>query len=513
MTSLSEVTTSEGIVRGHREGKVLRWLSIPYAAPPVGDLRLRAPQPARPWTGVRDATTYGNAAIQHASGSRIGARTSQPQSEDCLTVNVTAPAEPSSAPRPVMVFIHGGGYVFGTSAVSLYHGNGLASNGDVVVVSFNYRLNVFGYVDFTQFGTADSPIESNLGLRDQVAALEWVQRNIAAFGGDPANVTIFGESAGAAAVTTLLATPAAKGLFHRAIAQSSPADWGLDADTAADLGRSCVEALGADADNAAEALRSADPHVLRRAAGRVFRENLANNPGVLTMMPVIDGDYLPQHPLDAYADGNAHNVPLIMGTNRHEGSLFAKYLDDLPTNPERVKKMFAQSNSVPLDRIARHYHGYPSERTAIKLGGDFIFWRPTITACEAYSQHAPTYNYRYDYAPPMLNRMGLGATHASELIAVFGFGETKAGRALTVIGGRRDLHSVTERVQAHWLSFARYGAPLTSWPEYKTTTRKTLVFDTTTRVVADIDRDRRLAWALYPRPYAPAADPAAEAAG
>ena len=496
MTSLSEVTTAEGAVRGRREGDVLRWRSIPYAAPPVGDLRFRAPQPHESWSGVRPATSFRNAAVQHRSGSQIGPRTFQPQSEDCLTINVTAPADAGSAPRPVMVFIHGGGYVFGTSAVSLYAGTGLAAHHDVIVVSFNYRLGVFGYVDFTDFATPDRPVDSNLGLRDQVAALEWVHRNIAAFGGDPDNVTIFGESAGAAAVTTLLATPAAKGLFRQAIAQSSPADWALDRTTAADFARRCVERLDSAAD-----LFTADAHDLGKIAGRVSMDAMRANPGLMTMMPVIDGEFLPTHPLDAMADGTAHPVPLIIGTNRHEGTLFAKYMDELPTNPARIEQMFDATNVIPLQRVSSHYRDYPTERSAIRLGGDFIFWRPTIAAAEAHSAHAPTYNYRYDYAPPLLKRLGLGATHASELIAVFGFGETKAGRALTAIGGRRDLRTVTERMQAHWISFARDGAPLTSWPEYDVDTRRTLVIDTAPRVVDDLDRERRLAWAEYPRVY------------
>ncbi|MCF8590044.1 carboxylesterase/lipase family protein [Gordonia liuliyuniae] len=503
MDASLEVSTAEGVVRGRRSGDVNRWLGIPYASPPVGRWRFRAPQPVQPWSGVRDGTTYGDAAVQHASGSRAGAFVIQPQSEDCLTINVTAPANSSGELRPVMVFIHGGGYFFGCSAMDMYHGNNLAARGDVVFVSLNYRLNAFGYIDFTPFATADGPIDSNLGVRDQVAALQWVQRNIAAFGGDPDNVTIFGESAGGAAVTTLFATPAADGLFHRGIAQSAPVDWAHDADTAADIARGCIAALGIRVGEAAETLRFAPPQRLRRAVSEVARGRLVNKPGEWTLAPVVDGDYLPSHPFDAFADGTAHRVPLIIGRNRNEGSFFSKVLDAIPTTDAKLRRMFATSDSVPLDSIAKHYTEYSPKRAAVCMGADYTFLRPLVATVEGHSRYAPTYTYRYDFAPRTLNLLGFGATHTSEMIAVFGLDRSPAGWALTALGGRKNLRAVTEQVQGHWINIAHHGEPLSSWPRYTATERDTLVFDTHTRVVEDPERDRRLAWATYPRMYSP----------
>ncbi len=508
MTSLSEVTTSDGKVRGRVERGVLRWRSIPYAAPPVGDLRLRAPQPVQPWTGFRDATRFRNAAVQHRKGSATGIRKFQSQSEDCLTLNVTAPLEPGTSPRPVMVFIHGGGYVLGTSAVELYSGIGLVKRGDVIVVSMNYRLGALGYVDFTQFSTPERPFDSNLGLRDQVAALQWVQRNIATFGGDPDNVTIFGESAGATAVTTLLATPAAGGLFHRAIAESSPVDWAIDSATATRFASRCIEALGARPETANEVLSTVEPYELFRAGMKLSFSGLRETPGFFPMVPVVDGSYLPKSPLEALADGSAHKVPLIIGTTRDEGTLFAKFADDLPTNPSRITKLLAQTDPAAAAALLATYPGYPAKAAAVALGGDYIFWRPTVEACESHSAHAPTYSFRYDFVPQLFRRIGLGAPHASEMFAVFGFGNTRAGRALTAMGGRRGLREVTDQVQSHWLSFARDGAPLTSWPAYTTQNRKTLIFNTRSRVVDDVNRERRLAWATLRTPKTPAPDDA-----
>ena len=399
-----QITTAEGAVRGCTKGGVRRWRSIPFAAPPVGDLRLRAPAPVQPWTGVRDATRFADAAIQNRRTSANAFGRIQRQSEDCLTLNVVAPCESRTTPRPVMVFIHGGGYLMGTSAVELYSGANLVKRGDVIVVSINYRLGALGYVDFSQFSTPERPFDSNLGLRDQVAALEWVQRNIAAFGGDPGNVTIFGESAGAAAITTLLATPAAEGLFHRAIAESSPADWAVSSDTAAEFGRRCVEFLGVDEpennrEAAAKMLSTVEGYSIFRAGIRLMERDLEKAPGIFPMVPVVDGDYLPKAPIQAMADGTAHRVPLIIGTNRDEGTLFAKYFDYLPTRKDRIDVMLGGDEGSPADGLLARYPGYPEAVAAVEFGGDYMFWRPTIEACEAHSAYAPTFNYRYDYVP------------------------------------------------------------------------------------------------------------------
>ena len=218
------VTTADGTLRGRRVGKLRAWRGIPYARPPVGTLRLTRPQPVTPWTGERDATRFGDASVQHKKGLLLAPGKYQPSSEDCLTLNVLAPREH----RQYSASRHGFHPRWGKHHRDLGHrlvlGVSLVERGDVVYVSINYRLGALGYLDFTPFSTSERVFDSNLGLRDQVAALQWVQRNIAAFGGDPEKSRIFGESAGATAVTTLMATPAAKGLFAGAIAESSAPD-------------------------------------------------------------------------------------------------------------------------------------------------------------------------------------------------------------------------------------------------------------------------------------------------
>ncbi|MET0196539.1 MULTISPECIES: carboxylesterase/lipase family protein [Nocardiaceae] len=505
MLANTRVTTVDGVLQGKTVADLVTWRGIPYAAPPVGPLRLRAPQPVAPWTGVRDATEWGNASVQHKRGTMLSVNKYQPSSEDCLTLNVLAPGRRSVGSLPVMVFIHGGAYTLGTSATPLYGGGSLVrralKDGDgIVYVSINYRLGTLGYLDFSQFSTPTRQFDSNLGLRDQVAALEWVQRNISAFGGDPDNVTVFGESAGGNAVTTLLATPSAKGLFARAIAESSAPGLVATQDRATDWARQFVELLG-DGGNVASTLDSADVKTLGSTGSKLALSVVKSTPGLHPFGPVVDGDFLPKNPVDACADGTAHAVPLIIGTNGREGTLFPKVLDALPTNPSRIDTLFALTDPAAKDVVLEAYPDYPQESAAIDVGGDFTFWKPSIEVAETHSRRAPTYSYRFDFAPRVMKWLGLDATHGFELFAVFGINETSFGKLMTVPGGRRAFQEVTEHVQSQWLEFARTGSPLPSWPKYDESTRETLIFDTRTRVQRDPRSDRRRAWEGY-RGYA-----------
>ncbi|RMI31018.1 carboxylesterase/lipase family protein [Nocardia stercoris] len=488
----TEVTIADGVVRGLRGRRVVRWRSVPYAEPPVGELRFRAPQPLRPWTGVREATEFGLAAPQPRSGARVGLASWQRTGEDCLTLNVTVPDAPAAGPRPVLVFIHGGSYVIGTSAA--YSGGRLAVRGDAVVVAINYRLGALGYVDFSEFSTAERQFDSNLGLRDQVAALRWVQRNIAAFGGDPGNVTVFGESAGAQAVVSLLATPAAGGLFHRAIAQSAPADWILRPDEARRFARRCLAAAGVRPDAAARYLTTATAADLRAAVQQTVNRAARAEPGAYPLAPVADGDFLPEPPLDAITGGRAHPVPLIMGTNRDEATLFRPE-SGLPITADQLSSVFARSEPGAEQRVTSRYPGYPHPRATRRIGGDFTFWRPTLAALEGHSRYAPTYAYRYDFAPRALHLAGYGATHALDLIPVFGWVDRPVGRILTVAGGSKGFRSVQDQFQDNWLAFARTGRPLPDWPPYTEQQRNTRIIDEQPRVEVDPDRAEREAWA------------------
>jgi para-nitrobenzyl esterase len=482
----TDVETADGVVRGRRGRLALRWQSIPYAAPPVGQLRLRAPQPTKPWAGVRDATRFGNAAVQPRN-PMVGLRRT---GEDCLTLNVTAPPGPADRPRPVLVFVHGGSYMFDTAA--RYEGDALAARGDVVVVTINYRLGALGYFDFTEFSTTGRPFESNLGLRDQVAALRWVHRNIAAFGGDPGNVTIFGESAGGHAVLTLMTTPSATGLFHRVIAQSANADKSADPEAARLFARRFVARLGATPDNAAQALSTAAEKDLCRAAGLALSESQRACPGSYPLAPVADGDFLPLHPLDAFAAGRAAPVPLMIGTNHDECTLF-QFDEGTPTSAPVLRAALERCGD-DYERIVAAYPGYPTRAAAVRVSTDFVYWRPTVAVAEAHGGRAPTFCYRFDFAPRALRLTGVGAIHGLELLPVFGRVDSLPARLLTLTGGRQGFRAVQDEVQGDWLAFARTGRPRSSWPEYTAAQRNTRVIDHPSRVEADPRREHRLLW-------------------
>jgi para-nitrobenzyl esterase len=503
------VAVTGGLVRGveRRRRGLLHWRGIPFAAAPVGSLRFRAPRPVVPWKGVRDAAEFGAISMQSRNGNFIGASRSATMSEDCLTINVLRPAT-DAAGLPVMVFIHGGAYSVGSSAEYPRNGEALVREGGVVYVSFNYRLGALGYLDLTRFSTAERPLESNLGLRDQVAALEWVRENIAAFGGDPANVTLFGESAGGNAVTTLMATPAARGLFARAIAQSSPANaiylpemTAVWAEEFVELLTESIDTDGVEStsdDIAGQVLADAAATELVEAAVTLTLKTPDAHPGTIVLSPVIDGDFLPERPLDAFKEGRAAPVPLIIGTNDREGSLFTGRLDILATTPKRIRAIFSRTKKGARKAIKAEYPGLPAKRPAADFGGDYAFWYPTVKVAERHARYQPVHFYRFDIAPRLVRLAGFDATHGLELFAVFDRMNGWFGRTMTSLGGRRAFLAASKRMRAHWLAFARDGrVDESEWPRYDEDERLTLIIDETDRVESDPRGSRRLAWQAF----------------
>lgn len=486
------VRTEHGLVQGRREHGMLVWRGIPYAAPPVGELRLRAPRPPAPWSGVRDATAEGAAPPQPrtsaASGAGFGTRTD----EDCLTISVRRRAR-RRGPRPVMVFVHGGAFAIGSGAATAYDGARLAADGDVVVVSFNYRLGALGWLDLSRYGTAERPIDSNLGLRDQLAALRWVRDTIAAFGGDPENVTVFGESAGGTAVAALLTVPEARGLFARAIVQSSGIGSVYSSQRTAGWAARFAALLGATDETAAQAVLTASPERLIRTMARLEAEVTDDQPGARVLGPVVDGVLLPKHPLDAFRDGDSLPVPLIIGTNADEGTLFQLVVRALAGTPTRIDRLFAVTDPGAQPRVLAGYPDYPRGRSMAEMITDLIFWHPSVNAAAGHAQVAPTWMYRFDFAPLLARLVGLGATHAAELDFVFGRPDSPLQRIGGLLGGRRAARAVTARMHGRWLDFARdtVGA---DWPRYDAERRLTLIVDERDRVESDPRGAIRPAW-------------------
>ena len=501
------IETTTGTVRGAHDGQTHRWLGIPYAADPIGPLRLRSPQPHPAWEGIRDALEFGNVAPQHASkiiplpaGLRIA--------EDCLSLNIWAPVreQGDDRQRPVMLWIHGGAYFIGFSAQDVYDGRSLAEHGDVLIVTINYRLGALGFLDFSSFGDESHIFDSNLGLRDIIASLEWVKDNIAAFGGDPEDVTLFGESAGGGCVTTLMTSPKAAGLFHKAISQSSPASSVYGIERAESVAGAYLDIIGVPHDQAKTALREMDADTLAASTANLLNHVATTAPGTVAFAPVVDGDVITDYPINIFRAGGAARIPLLIGTNHDEASLFKMMKSPLmPISESAIHEMFAQVSAESPELVAMEsqitaaYKDYPKQKGAMEISRDAGFRMPSIWVAEAHSRFAPTFMYRFDTATPLMKLLGIGASHATELPYVFGNLPDKVrNKDISFkLGGLREAHEISARMQAHWLAFACSSDPSTpdgAWPHYDETTRATLIINTKDVVENDPEGEIRRAW-------------------
>jgi len=484
------VTTAAGQLRGTTDGAVNVWRGVAYAEQPIGQRRFLAPAPLEPWTGIRDAIEHGPLPPQGRSFVGGGRDDPKIRDEACLTVTVWSPARDPSSALPVMVWIPGGAFVYGAGQLQLYNGSRLAANGNVVVVNVTYRLGVFGGFELSDLGPG---FDDNLCLRDQLAALAWVRDNIAAFGGDPEHVTVFGESAGATSVLALLASPAARGLFGRAIAQSPALPLIADRETRARQAHRFLARLGVGLDE----VKALPQRALRRAAGELQGESAAHTP-VLAYGLTHGVELLPHHPIEAARLGAVSQVPLIVGTNSHEASMFAWVKPPmLPTTPATIDAYFERTSPGAKTRVLAAYPGYPRRRAAIAVGSDAMFCAPAWAFADAYSPHAPTYVYRFDHTTWTLRMLGLGATHGSEIVHIQHSYASYLGRKLHPLG-RRVQPSVGRRMQRTWLNFAT-GELGPDWPRYDDRQRRTRVIRSgRDDTVADPDAPRRKAWAgLY----------------
>ncbi|KHO20684.1 carboxylesterase/lipase family protein [Mycolicibacterium setense] len=502
--------TEYGPVRGTDDGTVKQWLGIRYAAAPVGELRWRSPQPPARWQEVADATVAGPVCPQ-ITDPRLPLDLGGRQGEDSLVLNVWAPSGAGDgAAKPVMVWVHGGAYVLGSGSQPLYNGRVLAAEGDVVVVTLNYRLGPFGFLDLSEFngrpGAKGLRFDSNLGLRDVLSALHWVRDNIAEFGGDPDRVTLFGESAGGGIVTTLLASPAAEGLFHAAIAQSSPATSVYDAERSRTVAAQFLERLGIAGDDVGRLSGMSVPGILAGAKA-VFDAVPTQTPGLLAFAPVVDGDIVPEYPVAAAQEGRTHAVPLIIGTNEHEATVFRWMKSPLmPVTPDALRSMFAAIAAeqpglqLPTEaQITSAYAGLRPKAIGLGMARDIGFRMPTLWFAEGHSTVAPVYLYRFDFTTPMLRLLRLGAAHATELPYVWGNLVAGPKDPTFKMGGLKHGRAVSARVRRRWVSFATTGQPAGAlgepvWRPYRRDDRATLVIDKHDKAVADLDRDLHAAW-------------------
>ena len=464
------------------------WRGVPYAEQPVGPRRFQAPGPLKPWSGIRDAREHGPLPPQTKSFVGGGRDDPKVRDEACLTLTVWSPD--TTASLPVMVWIPGGAFVYGAGQFQLYNGSRLAANGNVVVVNLTYRIGVFGGFELGDLGEG---FDDNLALRDQIAALRWVRDNIAAFGGDPQRVTVFGESAGGTSVLALLASPAARGLVHRAIAQSPALPLIADRELRAQRAQAFMTHLGVPVD----CVKELPQRRLRHAAGMVQLESAATTP-TLAYGLTHGTELLPRHPIDAARAGQLAQVPLIIGTNSHEASMFAWTKPPmLPTTEASIEAYFDRTGPEVKESVLQAYPRYPRRSALLAIGSDVMFGGPSWAFADAYSAHAPTRMYRFDHFGVSLRMLGLGATHGSEIVHIQHSYASFIGRKLHPLG-RRFQPAVGRRMQRAWLDFARETPSVDDahWPVYRTPQRLTRLITSARDVMApDPDGPRRAAWA------------------
>jgi para-nitrobenzyl esterase len=458
------VKVESGLLEGRMQGDVAAFLGIPYAAPPVGELRWKPPAPAASWGGVREAQQFGARCMQGAIYDDMVFR-DPGVSEDCLTLNVWTPAIGTAAKLPVMVWIHGGGYRAGATSEPRQDGQFLAQRG-VVVVSMNYRLGIFGFLALPQLAAESGRnAAGNYGLLDQVAALQWVLRNIAALGGDPGNVTIFGESAGSFSVSALMASPVARGLFSKAIGESGGAFRSRDLTF-----RPLAERERGDAKFAKVALGSSKLADLRALpANKVLQASLAGSSPKFN--PDVDGYFLPQSVEKIFAAGQQNDVALLAGWNRDEGEA-EQAPPGGPSAVQRLKTLARTEFGAHSDKFLLVYSAdneAAAQRALGEFAGDrsiaFSTWK-WLEAQRA-TGHQPVYRYRFDRSQTQAaDKQSLGAYHSAEIEYVFGALDSKANRLFQTED--RDLSNA---IQKYWINFARTGDPngagLAPWPPYR----------------------------------------------
>ena len=506
------VETTAGKVRGFSRNGIQTFKGIPYAAATDGSGRFVAPTKLKPWAGIRSSMYYGPTCPQAPRNGWLNDENAflfqwddgQP-GEDCLRVNLWTPGLNDGKKRPVMVWLHGGGWAAGSGQEQpAYNGENLSRRGDVVVVSLNHRLNILGYLNLVAYGEkyADS---TNAGVLDLVAALEWVRDNITAFGGDPGNVTIFGQSGGGAKVSTLASMPVAKGLFHKGVVQSGSTLRLGDAEDAAKLAAAVVAELGLSRATI-DKIQTVPYARLREAGDAAIRRLQPNSPlggpGVpapraaaqrLGFSPVVDGKYVTRHPFDPDAPGESANVPMLIGTvmNEQSPSMFDAVLEGM--TEDQMKERAARRYGTQTAMVVSAYRkAYPSVKPVELLSRMLSVRTNAVTQAErkAAKGSAPAYMYLFSWQTPVLNGRPR-AFHCSEIPFVFANTDVSA----FATGGTAEARELGGKVSDAWINFARHGDPnhggLPKWPAFTAETGPVMIFAKTCEVKNDPDRELR----------------------
>ncbi len=479
--------TESGTVAGYQENGVYIYKGIPYAKAE----RFMPPQPVAKWEGIRSSRAYGPTCPQ---GKRAGWYHDESAfafdwndgfpDEDCLRVNIWTPGLKDGKKRPVMVWLHGGGYAAGSGQeLPSYDGSNLAKNGDVVVVTLNHRLNALGFLDLSAFGDKYAK-SGNAGLLDLVAALQWVNKNIASFGGDAQNVTIFGQSGGGGKVSTLLATPSAKGLFHKAIIQSGSMLRTMEATYSRRIGTAVVEELGLKPSQLDqlqtipyEKLLAAGETAIKKVKEQAEKEGISSF--IFGWAPTVDGDVLPAQPFDPQAPAQSKDIPVMIGTTLHEFTM-STYVPAYRTiTKEKAVEILKQKYGEKTDDFLIAFEkAYPYYEPKDLLDVDVIFRPGAVEQARLKSaqQGAPVYMYLFTWESPVMNG-SLRSTHCMEIPCVF----DNVTRHASMTGGSGKAQILAQKMSSAWINFARTGNPnhesLPQWDPYTAQKGATMCFD------------------------------------
>jgi para-nitrobenzyl esterase len=490
--------TITGKIEGSFEKGLYVFKGVPYAAPPVGELRWHSPQPCQPWKGIQQAKIFGPIAPQNlrAGPPLIPMREIEPQSENCLFLNIWTPGL-DNARRPVMLWIHGGAFSIGSGSQEMYRGGPLVSRGNVVLVTINYRLGVLGFLNLNEVTRGGIPSTGNEGLLDQIAALEWVRDNIAVFGGDPNNVTIFGESAGGMSIGCLMNMPKARGLFHKAILESAVGEMARALEPSVGIAGEFLKIINLSADN----IRGLQDLPVEKLLLAQQELAIRTGQGIAPVIPVAEGKVLPMMPLDSFAAGLAAEVPTLAGSNLEEEKLFAA-MNPVPRKMDEAELIKNLQRLVPAGdapavieayRGARLKRGEPVAPVDIwsAVNTDLMFRKVALRVVESQCKRGlDAYNYLFTWKSPALGG-SLGACHVLEI--PFVFGNLDAG----FCGAGAPADKLSVQMQDAWAAFARTGDPgtesLGEWPPY-CSQKQTMVFGKDSHVQKSVYEEERHIW-------------------
>lgn len=490
------VETRYGDLEGVLESSLYAFKGVPYAAPPAGELRWLLPQPFNPWSGVRPAKEFGMVAPQNPMPVPGLTGKPEPQSEDCLFLNVFSPGL-DDARRPVMVWIHGGAFCMGSGSEQSYSTGTLAAKGNVVLVTINYRLGALGFLNLKELTKGLIPSTGNEGLQDQVAALRWVKENISAFGGDPDNVTVFGESAGAMSIGCLLNLPEARGLFHKAILESPVGEMARPLDMSVEIAGEFLRTLDLNPNDIGAIRNLSLERILR--AQQIVAAKMGQ--GGAPVIPVADGVVMPMMPLESLEAGHGMKVPTLVGSNLEEDKLFSMMspkvygIDEEGVRKAASKFVISRDVDKVIDayRKAKMSRGEPVTPFELysALSTDVMFRKTAIRIAEAQCDHAAGgYNYLFCWKSPAAGGR-LGACHALEVGFVFGNYNAAFG------GSGPAAEKLSREMQDAWVRFARTGDPtcksLGDWPQYSEG-RASMIFDSPSRIERAAYEEERHVW-------------------